>query len=96
MIVVSSFSVVDVDAAYSCQRHTTRAGCGTLIVGTIQVAAGGAMAVYEYKCKNCGATFEVTCHMDEQKECAVCPKCDSHDVEQVYTGAFSSPPPDKY
>jgi len=54
------------------------------------------MAVYEYKCRNCGKKFEVTCHMDEQEERAVCPKCDSHDVEQVYTAAFSSPPPDKY
>jgi putative FmdB family regulatory protein len=54
------------------------------------------MAVYEYKCKNCGTTFEVTCHMDEQEERAVCPKCESRDLEQVFTAAFSSPPPDKY
>ena len=54
------------------------------------------MATYDYKCKKCGTTFEVTCHMDEQEERAVCPKCHSRKVEQVFTAAFSSPPPDKY
>ena len=54
------------------------------------------MAVYEYTCKECGARFEVTCHMDEQEDKAVCPECQSRSVDQIFTAAFSSPPPDKY
>lgn len=54
------------------------------------------MATYEFVCKKCRTSFEVTCHMDEREAQAVCPKCGSHKVEQVYTAAFSSPPPDKY
>jgi putative FmdB family regulatory protein len=54
------------------------------------------MAVYEITCKNCGAEFEVTCHMDEHDAQAVCPKCGSRKVEQGYSAAFSSPPPPKY
>ncbi len=54
------------------------------------------MAVYEYTCRSCGETFEVTCHMDEKDELAVCPNCQSRDVEQIFTATFSSPPPDKY
>jgi len=54
------------------------------------------MAAYEFTCKKCGKQFEVTCHMDEREAKAVCPKCDSHEVEQKLTAAFSSPSPDKY
>jgi putative FmdB family regulatory protein len=54
------------------------------------------MATYEFVCRECKAGFEVTCHMDEREAEAVCPRCGSKDVEQVYTSAFSSPPPDKY
>ena len=54
------------------------------------------MATYEFVCRECETAFEVTCHMDEREAQAVCPKCGSHKVEQVYTAAFSSPPPDKY
>jgi putative FmdB family regulatory protein len=54
------------------------------------------MATYEFECRECGATFEVTCHMDEREAEAVCPKCGSHAVDQQFTAAFSSPPPDKY
>ena len=51
---------------------------------------------HEFVCTKCKTSFEVTCHMDEREAQAVCPKCGSHKVEQVYTAAFSSPPPDKY
>jgi putative FmdB family regulatory protein len=55
-----------------------------------------AMATYDFVCQECHTTFEVTCHMDERDTQAVCPKCGSQNVEQVFTAAFSSPPPDKY
>jgi putative FmdB family regulatory protein len=54
------------------------------------------MAVYDFKCKDCGTEFEVACHMDERDAQAVCPKCGGHQVEQQYGAAFSSPPPAKY
>ena len=54
------------------------------------------MAVYDFICKKCGTEFEVTCHMDERDAVAVCPKCGSHQVEQKFSAAFSSPPPAKY
>jgi putative FmdB family regulatory protein len=54
------------------------------------------MAIYEFVCSQCKTAFEVSCHMDEREAKAVCPKCGSKDVEQVFTAAFVSPPPDKY
>ena len=54
------------------------------------------MAVYEYTCKKCGNGFEVTCHMDEREEKAVCPKCGGGNVESVLTASFGSPAPKKY
>ena len=54
------------------------------------------MVAYDFKCKKCGKQFEITCHMDERKDKAVCPKCGSHKVKQKLTAAFSSPPPAKY
>jgi len=54
------------------------------------------VATYEFVCRECGTAFEVTCHMDEREAQAVCPKCGSHRVDQVFTAAFASPPPDKY
>lgn len=54
------------------------------------------MATYEFTCEKCGTKFEVTCHMDEREAKAVCPKCGSHEVDQTFTAAFSSPPPEKY
>ena len=35
------------------------------------------MVAYDFKCKKCGKQFEITCHMDERKDKAVCPKCGS-------------------
>jgi putative FmdB family regulatory protein len=54
------------------------------------------MAVYEFTCKDCGTSFEVTCHMEEREAKAVCPKCGSHQVDQKFTAEFTSPPPDKF
>ncbi|MEZ5126819.1 MAG: zinc ribbon domain-containing protein [Thermoleophilia bacterium] len=49
------------------------------------------MPFYEFKCKDCNEQFEVTCHMDERDDKAVCPKCGSRAVETVFTPAFKSP-----
>lgn len=54
------------------------------------------MATYEFRCRECGTAFEVTCHMDEREAQAVCPKCGSKAVDQLFSAAFSSPPPDKH
>jgi putative FmdB family regulatory protein len=54
------------------------------------------MATYEFVCAKCETEFEVTCHMDEREAKAVCPRCGSHEVKQVFTAEFASPPPDKY
>ena len=40
------------------------------------------MVAYDFTCKKCGTEFEITCHMDERKDKAVCPKCGSHKVKQ--------------
>jgi putative FmdB family regulatory protein len=60
------------------------------------VVRGEMMAVYEFTCKKCGRSFEVTCHMDDREAKAVCPKCGSRKVVQKLTAAFLSPPPAKY
>jgi putative FmdB family regulatory protein len=65
-------------------------------VRTVVPDWGRAMATYAFVCTKCKTSFEVTCHMDEREAQAVCPKCGSHKVGQVYTAAFSSPRPDKY
>jgi putative FmdB family regulatory protein len=54
------------------------------------------MAVYEFRCSECGTEFEVTCHMDERDAKAVCPKCGSRSVEQKLSAAFSSPRPERF
>jgi putative FmdB family regulatory protein len=54
------------------------------------------MATYEFICRECGTEFEVTCHTDEREAQAVCPTCGGKEVDQVYTAAFASPPPDKW
>ena len=56
---------------------------------------GGAMPVYQYKCKACGKVFEITCHLSERDELAVCPDCGGKDVTPVFS-TFGSPPPPKY
>jgi len=54
------------------------------------------MATYEFVCRDCGTAFEVSCHIEDREAQAVCPKCGSHAVDQQFTAAFSSPPPDNY
>jgi putative FmdB family regulatory protein len=53
------------------------------------------MPVYEYKCSNCGKVFEITCHLSEREQLAVCPDCGSKQVAPVFS-SFSSPPPPRY
>jgi putative FmdB family regulatory protein len=54
------------------------------------------MVTYDFKRAKCGTEFEVTCHMDEGRDKAVCPKCGSHKAKQKLSTAFSSPRPAKY
>jgi len=54
------------------------------------------MATYQFVCRECGTAFEVSCHIEDRESQAVCPTCGSHAVDQQFSAAFSSPPPDKY
>ena len=45
----------------------------------------GAMPTYEYRCRECGKTFEISAHFDERKRLAVCPACGSKRVAPVFT-----------
>jgi len=51
------------------------------------------MPVYEYKCQKCGQQFEITCHLSERDEQAVCPECGSKDVQPVISSFACAPPP---
>ena len=46
------------------------------------------MPTYEFRCAHCGHTFEVTAHIADRDEKAVCPECGSRDVKTVF-GAFA-------
>jgi putative FmdB family regulatory protein len=52
------------------------------------------MPVYQYKCRSCDKVFEITCHLSEREELAVCPDCGGKDVEPVFS-TFTTPPPSK-
>lgn len=42
------------------------------------------MPTYEYRCQNCGQTFEQVQHMSEHGTTqTLCPECESEDVEQL-------------
>jgi len=41
------------------------------------------MPVYEFKCKDCEAPFEVTCSVKERKDPRECPECSSKNTEKV-------------
>jgi putative FmdB family regulatory protein len=49
------------------------------------------MPSYDFRCKECDEIFEITCSMSQREEKAVCPKCDSRNVEAHLTGSFASP-----
>jgi putative FmdB family regulatory protein len=51
------------------------------------------MPVYEYACKKCGTTFEITAHWDERDDKAVCPKCRSKNVEAKFSSFACDRPP---
>lgn len=53
------------------------------------------MPVYQFTCKDCGETFEVTCHLSERDERAVCPSCGGRNVKPVFS-SFACPPPQKW
>ena len=42
------------------------------------------MPTYDYRCRQCGETFELVCAMAERDERAVCPACGSREVGQVF------------
>jgi putative FmdB family regulatory protein len=44
------------------------------------------MPIYEFKCGDCGATFEINAHLSERDEKAVCPDCGSRAVKPVFSG----------
>ena len=46
------------------------------------------MPTYEFRCAKCGHEFEVTAHIAERDEKAVCPRCGSRDVKTVF-GSFA-------
>lgn len=54
------------------------------------------MPTYEYRCLECDEDFEISCHMAERDEKAVCPNCGSRKVEAVLTSSFMSPRPSKF
>jgi putative FmdB family regulatory protein len=50
------------------------------------------MPVYQYRCKACGKLFEITCHLSERDEVAVCPDCGGREVEQVFSSFTCAAP----
>jgi putative FmdB family regulatory protein len=41
--------------------------------------------LYEYRCKACGATFEIIAGLADRDEKAVCPACGGHDAARVFS-----------
>jgi putative FmdB family regulatory protein len=83
------------DAGYRAVSGV-QGGCGASSGGVPGEAQGGreaVMPVYQFRCKDCGKTFEVTCHLSERDEQAVCPDCGSRDVEPVFSSFTCAPPP---
>lgn len=52
------------------------------------------MPVYEYRCRACGARFDVLVRSQDQK--VACPKCGAEDLEKLFSvfgiGTPGSPP----
>ena len=53
------------------------------------------MPTYEYRCKECEKRFEITCHLEDRKKLAVCPKCKSKKVKPVIS-SFTCAAPRNY
>jgi len=47
------------------------------------------MPIYEFKCKNCGKTFEYLCLRSDDEEHATCPSCGKEKAEKMMS-TFSS------
>ena len=48
------------------------------------------MPTYEYRCEDCGETFERPEHIDEHADShPECPKCGSSRVQQVFSSFFA-------
>jgi putative FmdB family regulatory protein len=75
------------------QGPPTECGYGAAVQANQREAI---MVSYDFTCTKCGTEFEVSCHMDERKAKAVCPKCGSKKVEQKMRAASSSPRPARY
>ena len=43
------------------------------------------MPLYEYRCTECGETFEIIAGLAERDEKAVCPACGGHDTARVFS-----------
>ena len=44
------------------------------------------MPIYEYRCAECGRTFEQLRNMRDNDRDVECPKCESHKVERLLSG----------
>lgn len=42
------------------------------------------MPIYEYRCRDCGAKFEILVYGDQKT--AICEKCGSEDTERLMSG----------
>lgn len=47
------------------------------------------MPTYDYRCKNCGHTFELVERLSEHQAAHKCPKCGSTEVEHVMTPFYA-------
>jgi putative FmdB family regulatory protein len=47
------------------------------------------MPIYDYKCRNCGKTFEMLRRMQDADRDLQCPDCHAHEVERLLS-AFST------
>jgi putative FmdB family regulatory protein len=50
------------------------------------------MPIYEYKCENCGATFEKLVPLCTFKTVATCPDCGSTDTKKIISKVADSKP----
>ena len=53
------------------------------------------MPIYEFKCADCGKTFEVMGSYAEREKAQECPECHSSNVKQAIS-LFSAKPPSSW